>query len=127
MPFALNESTRFISPTKTLEYMAGEKPVVSIPVKDVIWLYGNAVEVAETRDEFVQACEKLLHESPAARSRRACEMLATVSTSSWERSADSVHELMHAAREAARQVRRAERREMHALTTQKVAASGACG
>ena len=49
MPFALNESTRFISPSKTLKYMAGEKPVVSTPVKDVIWLYGNVVEVAETR------------------------------------------------------------------------------
>lgn len=49
MPFALNESTRFISPTKTLKYMAGEKPVVSTPVKDVIWLCGNVVEVAETR------------------------------------------------------------------------------
>lgn len=58
-------------------------------------------------------------------------MLAAVSTLRGSGSADSVHELMHAAREAAMQLRRAERRGIHALTTklttQKVAASSACG
>lgn len=127
MPFALNESTKFISPTKTLEYMAGEKPVVSTPVKDVIWLYGNAVEVAQTKDDFVQACEKLLNETTEQRYRRAREMMATVSTSSWDRSAESVHRLMHVAHDAAMRVRRAERREMqelNALGMHNVAATG---
>lgn len=97
LPFALNESTRFISPTKTLEYMAGEKPVVSTAVHDVSVLYGNAVTVAESRDAFVQACEAVLTENAAARSRRAMEMLATVSMHSWARSADTVHRLLTAA------------------------------
>jgi UDP-galactopyranose mutase len=46
MPFAINESTRFISPTKTPEYLAGGKPVVSTPVKDVIRHYGDLEGVA---------------------------------------------------------------------------------
>src|SRR3954447_9720194 len=41
MPFAMNESTQFISPTKTPEYLAGGKPVVSTPVKDVVRTYGD--------------------------------------------------------------------------------------
>jgi UDP-galactopyranose mutase len=62
MPFAINESTRFISPTKTPEYLAGGKPVVSTPVKDVIRHYGDleGVIIAETADEFVAGCEASL-------------------------------------------------------------------
>ena len=41
MPFAMNESTEFISPTKTPEYLAGGKPVVSTPVRDVVRHYGQ--------------------------------------------------------------------------------------
>lgn len=94
MPFALNESTRFISPTKTLEYMAGEKPVVSTPVRDVVWLYGEAVEVAYGPHGFVQACERLLAETGVARYQRARDMLNMVSRYSWDRNADSVHRLV---------------------------------
>ena len=96
MPFALNESTRFISPTKTLEYMAGEKPIVSTPVPDVIGLYGDTVRIAATPAEFIAACEHALAEHGAARNRRIGEMLATVSCSSWDRSAESVHRLLEA-------------------------------
>jgi glycosyltransferase involved in cell wall biosynthesis len=61
MPFALNESTRFISPTKTLEYLAGGKAVVSTPIRDVISPYAEQglVQVAE-RDAFVTAIERAL-------------------------------------------------------------------
>jgi UDP-galactopyranose mutase len=59
MPFAINESTRFISPTKTPEYLAGGKPVVSTPIKDVIRHYGDldAVAIAETPAAFIEACD----------------------------------------------------------------------
>ena len=79
LPFAQSDATRFISPNKTLEYMAGEKPVVSTPVRDVVTLYGDAVEVADGTVEFVHACEKVLQEDGAARFRRNCEMLNLVS------------------------------------------------
>ena len=62
MPFAINEATRFISPTKTPEYLSGGVPVVSTPIKDVIRHYGEleAVQVADTAEAFIQGCEKAL-------------------------------------------------------------------
>jgi len=62
MPFAINESTRFISPTKTPEYLAAGRPVVSTPVRDVIRHYGelDAVRIAATPDMFVAGCELAL-------------------------------------------------------------------
>ncbi len=62
MPFAINESTRFISPTKTPEYLAGGRPVVSTPITDVIRHYGDleGVKVADTPEAFVRACEAAL-------------------------------------------------------------------
>ena len=62
MPFAINESTRFISPTKTPEYLAGGKPVVSTAIVDVKRHYGDldAVTVADTHGEFIAACETAL-------------------------------------------------------------------
>ena len=62
IPFALNESTRFISPTKTPEYLAGGVPVVSSPLRDVINPYGNngLVQIAATADEFVNSIEQCM-------------------------------------------------------------------
>jgi UDP-galactopyranose mutase len=62
MPFAINEATRFISPTKTPEYLAGGAPVVSTPIKDVIRHYGDleAVQVVGDAGAFVDACERAL-------------------------------------------------------------------
>lgn len=101
MPFALNEATRFISPTKTLEYMAGGKPVVSTAVKDVITLYGSAVEVSHSPEAFVDACSKLLNATPEEQAVRAQEMESLVASSSWERSARSIDSLMSASHQAA--------------------------
>ncbi len=60
MPFAINESTRYISPTKTPEYLAGGKPVVSTAINDVINPYEEKglVHIARSADEFVEAIEK---------------------------------------------------------------------
>jgi len=65
MPFAINEATRFISPTKTPEYLAGGRPVVSTPVRDVVRHYGDVdgVMIAETPEDFVAACRKALEMS----------------------------------------------------------------
>jgi len=62
MPFALNESTRFISPTKTPEYLAGGRPVVSTPIHDVVRTYGDTgiVRIADSVEAFVAACEAAL-------------------------------------------------------------------
>lgn len=60
--FALNESTKYISPTKTPEYLAGGKPVISTPIADVVSTYGKLglVHIAANADEFIRAAEKEL-------------------------------------------------------------------
>jgi glycosyltransferase involved in cell wall biosynthesis len=65
MPFAINEATRFISPTKTPEFLAAGVPVVSTPITDVVRPYGEQglVEIAGTPEEFV-ACAEFLLERP---------------------------------------------------------------
>jgi UDP-galactopyranose mutase len=62
MPFAINESTRFISPTKTPEYLAGGRPVVSTPITDVIRHYSDldAVFIADGAEAFIKGCEDAL-------------------------------------------------------------------
>ena len=67
MPFALNEATRYISPTKTPEYLAAGCPVVSTPVTDVVRQFGHldSVAVAGGPVAFVSACRTMLARSKA--------------------------------------------------------------
>jgi len=60
--FARNESTKYISPTKTPEYLAGGKPVISTSIKDVVDTYGknDLVYIVETAQEFIECAEKEL-------------------------------------------------------------------
>ena len=62
MPFAINESTRFISPTKTPEYLAGGRPVVSTPIVDVVRHYGEleGVKIAADAADFIAGCDAAL-------------------------------------------------------------------
>ncbi len=59
MPFALNEATEYINPTKALEYMATGTPIISTPVPDVVSNFASVCKISKTSDEFVQlACEQ---------------------------------------------------------------------
>jgi hypothetical protein len=62
MPFAINDATRYISPTKTPEFLAAGLPVVSTPIRDVVSTYGAAglVEIAETADAFASGLDHVL-------------------------------------------------------------------
>lgn len=77
MPFVQSELVAHISPTKTPEYLAGGKPVVSTPVPDVVEEYGGVVRIASGVTEFADACESALaaatppHVFAAEASRRA--------------------------------------------------------
>lgn len=94
LPFAMNESTRFISPTKTPEYLAAGRPVVSTPIRDVVRPYGEEglVHIATTVDEFEQAIEKALAHSLSP------NWLANVddflSTNSWDITWERMQRLM---------------------------------
>ena len=101
MPFALNDATRCICPTKTLEYMAGEKPIVSTAVPDVVALYADVVCIARDAAQFTEACAALLRETGHQRARRLNNMVTTVFRTSWESTAQCIHELIEHALEAA--------------------------
>lgn len=102
LPFALNEHTRYISPTKTLEYLAAEKPVVGTPVHDVVAMYGEVVRVAHTQQEFIAACEAALTETPPQRARRLAASSAVVARYSWDESARTVLRLLDQALQRAK-------------------------
>ncbi len=70
IPFALSDATRYLSPTKTLEYFAARRPVVSTPIQDIVEHYADAARIAHTPEEFVRACEAALGEDNAARLER---------------------------------------------------------
>jgi UDP-galactopyranose mutase len=96
LPFALNDSTRFISPTKTLEYMAAELPIVSTPVADVKDIYSDMVYIAEDSAAFIAACEAALLESQEQRAEKIERMRKTVSSTSWSATAGKMRELLEA-------------------------------
>lgn len=97
LPYRVDSAFSASNPSQTLEYLAGDKPVVSTTLEDVKALFSDAVDVVQGRQAFVQRCEELLCAGPAVRARRAIERLTTVSVFSWDRTALSVHELLRQA------------------------------
>jgi glycosyltransferase involved in cell wall biosynthesis len=73
MPFALNDATRYINPTKTLEYLAAGKPVVSTAVADVVRNFGEVVRIAANADEFIAAVRASLADAEAEGDAAAAE------------------------------------------------------
>jgi UDP-galactopyranose mutase len=91
MPFAINEATCFISPTKTPEYLAGGRPVVSTPIRDVVRHYGDVegVKIAAGADAFIAACRDALALAQTDWLKAVDDKLASMS---W----DSTFAAMHA-------------------------------
>jgi UDP-galactopyranose mutase len=93
LPFAHNEATRFISPTKTPEYLAAGLPVVATSITDVVGLYGNCglVRIADGSDAFAAAIEAALGEGRGARLAEVDELLGR---GSWDSTVARMRELM---------------------------------
>lgn len=94
LPFAMNDSTKFISPTKVLEYMAAEKLSVSTPITDVKVPYGDVVAIASTADEFIAACERMLAAGATEKAQLVDRMRDIVANTSWDKTAGRMHELI---------------------------------
>jgi UDP-galactopyranose mutase len=99
LPFAHNAATRFISPTKTLEYMTAERPIVSTPITDVREPYGDIVYLGDTPEAFVAACERALASLRGERERRGEKMRAVLKKTSWDATAAAMQRLIEEARE----------------------------
>ncbi|RAJ94122.1 glycosyl transferase family 1 [Larkinella arboricola] len=93
LPFALNESTRFISPTKTPEYLAAGLPVVSTPIRDVVSTYGECgtVWIADGVEEFERSIEAALQNPSALCWSRIDAQLAQCS---WQQTWKDMHTLI---------------------------------
>jgi UDP-galactopyranose mutase len=106
MPFARNEATRFISPTKTPEYLAAGKPVISTSIRDVVRPYGESglVHIADSANEFIEAAEKILRGHDRANwLARVDSFLATMSwDKTWEQMSDLIDKEIRARRDAGR-------------------------
>jgi UDP-galactopyranose mutase len=94
IPFARNESTRFISPTKTPEYLAAGRPVVSTSIADVVHPYGDRglVRIADDVSEFVEAVEAALAGDDAGHQERVDAHLRDMS---WDRTWAGMRALVH--------------------------------
>jgi glycosyltransferase involved in cell wall biosynthesis len=121
MPFARNEATRFISPTKTPEYLAAGKPVVSTSIRDVVRPYGKRglVRIADDAPGFVDACEAAMEEEPSSRISKADAFLKTMS---WDRTWERMSGLLAVALQ--QRERRAPSRELTPASTSVTTASG---
>ena len=95
LPFARNEATRFISPTKTPEYMAAGLPVVSTSIRDVVRPYGQQglVRIADDPDTFISACEEAMAED---RMERLTQADAFLRQTSWDGTWTRIRRLMDA-------------------------------
>lgn len=88
MPFALNDSTKFISPTKTLEYMAAMKPIISTKIKDVVRDYSNCVSLIDNSEDFAQAIAQ-----PMTDFKMQYEEI--LENTSWDRTADQMRSIIN--------------------------------
>ena len=95
LPFLLNESTRFISPTKTPEYLAANIPVVSTPIQDVISPYGDLqlVHICPNSSSFAEAIEKELETKD--RSEWEANVAAFLKNISWDQTQIDMAEKIH--------------------------------
>lgn len=87
MPFALNEATEFINPTKALEYLSAGRPVVSSAIADVVTNFADVVQIATSHDEFITQCHQQA-ESPSRHTRRAGIRRAEANT--WDRLSNEI-------------------------------------
>ncbi len=95
IPFAINDSTRYISPTKTPEYLAGGKPVISTPITDVVIPYHQLglVHIVNNGEELVEKATAEL--SLADNSEWITKVDNYLSTISWDATWASMDELIH--------------------------------
>lgn len=91
MPFALNDATKYISPTKTLEYMAAGKPIISTPIKDVERDYSHCISLVRTSKEFSVAIDELLQTDQQELQKKYKEIL---DKTSWDTTAEKMKKII---------------------------------
>jgi UDP-galactopyranose mutase len=94
IPFARNSATKYISPTKILEYMAADRLIVSTSIADVAEPYGDIVFLGDSPEEFVQACESALASTEIEVATRRARARRVLSHTSWDDTARRMDEIV---------------------------------
>ncbi|MBS1618205.1 MAG: glycosyltransferase [Bacteroidetes bacterium] len=90
MPFAMNDATKYISPTKTLEYMAARKPIISTPVFDVVRSYSHCVHIVNDAKEFQQEIVRIMSEEDMTKKNRKAAFEEILNNTSWDRTVEGM-------------------------------------
>jgi len=95
IPFAINESTKFISPTKTPEYLSAGIPVVSTPIKDVINPYGRhkLVSIGMNAEDFIEAIDQELKKTDRTAWLAKTDLF--LADKSWDNTVSNMMQLMN--------------------------------
>jgi UDP-galactopyranose mutase len=94
IPFARNSATKYISPTKILEYMAADRLIVSTPIADVAEPYGDIVFLGDSPEEFVRACESALTSTEIEVATRRARARRVLARTSWDDTARRMDEIV---------------------------------
>jgi hypothetical protein len=94
LPFKCGETAHRSVPIEALEYLAGQKSVVSTPVHDIVTLHGHIVRLAHDADAFVDACRAAMCERGPLRRQRRIDALIAVHSCTWDRAAERVRKLL---------------------------------
>lgn len=92
MPFALNDATKYISPTKTLEYMAAHKPIVSTAISDVVTEYRHCVAIVDSKESFAYAIDVAMEDFPDPFMRS--DYNTILENTSWDATAGAMQNLI---------------------------------
>ena len=91
MPFALSDATKYISPTKTLEYMAAGKPIISTAIKDVERDYSHCILIIATAEEFSRKIKEILQRKEGTYTKEYEDIL---NKTSWDSTAKAMNDLI---------------------------------
>ena len=94
LPLKCDVTAHHAAPIEALEYLAGQKSVVSTPVPDVVALHGHIVRLAHDARGFVEACRAAMCERGPLRRQRRIDALIAVHSCGWERAVERVHKLL---------------------------------
>ena len=103
LPYVVDDTTRYLAPTKTLEAMAAEHPIAATPLRDVAGPYEDIVYLGEGPRGFLRACEEAVASGDDERAARAERMRSIVAHTSWD----------HTARRIEEEIRKVEERFVH--------------
>ena len=94
MPFAINDATRFISPTKTLEFMAARKPIISTPIRDVVRDYNEEISIVTNAKEFSDALNDICLQFKTGETREV-NFDHILDRTSWDNTAARMEQLIN--------------------------------